>query len=174
MAPKNATSTPKSALRKPDESDEDISRPPDSSGTSSDEDVRARAANIMPTNFGKRASEEPDTASSRNKRARRAKLGQVTATRPRTEGNRSSPRKRRIISSQDSDFSSPKQKSQELGAGMVDTFGRVQHKKPKSTPTYRSSQSSQGGTSVYRSKSNKDVVLALKSSSMPESALACK
>ncbi|RDL34700.1 uncharacterized protein BP5553_07828 [Venustampulla echinocandica] len=167
--PKIVSSTSSSVPTKLAATDKDIYGPPQSPGTSSDEDDLARTANIMPTNFRKRASEQPDRASSKNKSARGSKLGQVTVNGARAEKNtRSSPRRKEIASSQSSDLSSPKRKCQELGTGMVDSFGRVQFKKPRTKPTFRSSQSSQSGTPTYGGKAKDVLSAAFKSSSMPE------
>ncbi|KAF4634365.1 hypothetical protein G7Y89_g3733 [Cudoniella acicularis] len=122
--------------------EEDIFRPPDGSD-SSDDDGRANMKKIVFTN----GSSQPGSQATKstNTQKTKAKNTTINASVATSKARRST--RTEIVSTQDGGSSSPKRKSQEepssYGSGMVDAFGWVNSKKPK---TKRSSQARYGKT----------------------------
>jgi len=140
----------------------DISRPPDDSESSSEED---RAA-IKPTVFARtsqepvaQASKEPAAEAPKKKPGRgRPKKKIETVNGPKNDSKKST---KVTAPTKDNFSSSPKRKSQEdappLGSGMEDAFGQIKVKKPKRS--YGSSQptrSQPSSSASYGKNSKKD------------------
>lgn len=139
---------PAMSTAKDDLSDEDIyALPKDLSDTSSDDERTRRLADIKPTQFIKRGSEEP-AAKSTGGHPRKSDRRDATTTRTTRASKKTSPKPSTLDPS-----SSNKRKSGaddvEFRAAVEDQFGRVKAKKVKNVKTYKSARQQ---SNSYRSR----------------------
>lgn len=121
--------------------DEIYASPKDDSSSSSDGENACRAADIKPTQFIKRGSEEPKPKSnqvSQRKRKHTPDQNTATSTAKNTRSSRQSAPKPSL--SRSSDLSKRNKSADDIkfGTGLADEFGRVELKKIKSGKTYGS------------------------------------
>ena len=142
MRQKTSPSVPEEKMNpaKEDLSDEDIEALPKDESDTSDEGNTSHAADIKPTLFIRRGSEDPNASSQKANGTARERKSEAPSILGKGKSTRSAKNTR--PSRQLSPGSSSKRKNGEndveLGSGMADQFGQIKVKKAKAGKTYGS------------------------------------